>query len=422
MTALAENGSTQAKPAAEPFLSRVVVRNYKSIAECDLSLRRLTVLVGRNGAGKSNLLDAIRFVADAVENTPDRAIRARGGIDAVRRTSTGHPRNFSVSLRMNLPERRSGSYGFEIAASKGSAFSIKREQLEVREPSGAVSAYFRRVDSDVAGSLANFPPVAADRLFLVNAAAYGEFRSAYDGIVSMGFYNLNPTAMKLPQTPDAGELLRPDGSNIASVVARLDSADDAGKRRLQEYLGTIVPGVSHVERVSVGPSETLRFRQQVAGAKSPWWFYAQSMSDGTLRALGLLVAVMQLAGRHEPVSLIGVEEPETALHPAAAGALVGALREAARHTQVLLTCHSPDLLDVFDIGHDALLVVRSTGGTTEIAPFDKAAKYAIKRHLYSAGDLLRRDQLQPDPDDLNRQRQATLFDELQPAGSDTENV
>ena len=62
------------------FITRVSLRNYKSIAACDVQLQPLTFLVGRNGAGKSNFLDALRFVADALNSSLDHAIRARGGI------------------------------------------------------------------------------------------------------------------------------------------------------------------------------------------------------------------------------------------------------------------------------------------------------------------------------------------------------
>jgi predicted ATPase len=102
--------------AAEPFLGRVKIRNYKSIGTCDVLLRRLTILVGRNGSGKSNFVDALRFIVEGLQTSLENAIRARGGIDEVRRRSTGHPRNFAVELAMNLPDFHTATYGFEIGA------------------------------------------------------------------------------------------------------------------------------------------------------------------------------------------------------------------------------------------------------------------------------------------------------------------
>jgi predicted ATPase len=179
--------------------------------------------------------------------------------------------------------------------------------------------------------------------------------------------------------------------------------------RLKGYLKTIVPEITGVERVQLGPRETLQFGQEVEGATHPWRFFAASMSDGTLRALGNLVAVMQLSDHRSATRLIGIEEPETALHPAAAGALMDALREAAEQTQIVVTTHSPDLLDQVDPKTDQLIVVLSQQGKTMLAALDSGSQDAIERHLTSAGELLRMDQLEPDPSDIDRQEQMKLF-------------
>ncbi len=86
------------------LVSRIHLRNYKSIASCDVRLGDLCVLVGVNGSGKSNFVDAFGFISDALNSTLDIAIRNRGGISAVRRKSGGHPNNFGMSFFLNLPE------------------------------------------------------------------------------------------------------------------------------------------------------------------------------------------------------------------------------------------------------------------------------------------------------------------------------
>lgn len=394
-----------------PFLSRVRIRNYKSIESCTVSLSRLTVLVGRNGSGKSNFLDALRFVADGLQTSLDHAIKARSGIDAVRRRSTGHPRNFEIEFQIGIGKWQVATYGFEVAARKEGGFVVRHERLSIRESNGDLAAEYRVEGGQLTkATVANMPPAAPDRLYLVTASGLPQFRGVYDALLSMGFYNLNPDAMKELQSPDAGELLHRDGSNIASVIARLGADQPAIKERIKEYLRTIVPDIADVDRVALGPKETLEFRQLVVGSEHPWKFYAASMSDGTLRALGTLVAVTQLAERRHPVSLVGIEEPETALHPAAAGALMDALEEAATHTQVLITTHSCDLLDKIPAESGGLLVVVSRQGNTRIAPVDAASQQAIKDHLYLPGELLRMDQLEPDESDLERQSQLRLFD------------
>jgi predicted ATPase len=393
-----------------PFVRSVQIRNYKSIGRCRVHLGALSVLVGRNGSGKSNFLDALSFLTDALRTSLDQAIKVRGGIDAVRRKSTGHPRNFSIGLETTLPNGHVASYRFEVAARSPAGFVVRDETLSISTPDAADRfRYHVREGAIQTASEQNMPPVSPDRLYLVNAAGLPAFRGAFDALSAMGFYNLNPLAMKELQPPDAGELLHRDGTNIASVVARLSIAKPEIKDRITAYLENIVPGISDVDRVALGPAETLEFRQLVSGAKNPWRFYAANMSDGTLRALGTLVAVMQLADRSVPVSFVGIEEPETALHPAASGALVDALREASAHTQVVVTSHSPDLLDQFDAEKDGLLAVAAQAGETRIAAVNPSSREALKQHLYSAGELLRMDQLQPDERDVAGQ--LSLFGE-----------
>jgi predicted ATPase len=397
------------------FMPRVRVRNYKSIGSCDVALGPFTVLVGRNGAGKSNFVDALRFLVDALETSLDHAFKTRGGIDDVRRRSTGHPRNLGIQADFALPDGLLASYGFEIAARSRGGFAVKQERLRIVNPATrAPVAHFGLRDGRVESSAPHLPPVSPDRLFLVSAAGLPEFRPAWDALLSMGFYNLNPEAMKALQSPDAGELLHRDGANIASVVARLGAEREQTVDRIRRFLAQIVPGIGRFDRVQLGPRETLEFKQEVKGSEHPWKFYANSMSDGTLRALGALVAVSQPASPGRRARLVGIEEPEAALHPAAAGALMDALGEACRSTQLLVTTHSPDLLDQVDLSGQSLLVVIAEQGTTRIATVDGASQEAIRQHLYSAGELLRMDQLEPDPEDLARQGQGLLFEDEVP--------
>jgi predicted ATPase len=226
----------------------------------------------------------------------------------------------------------------------------------------------------------------------------------------MGFYNLNPKLMRELQKPQEGRLLKPAGENIASVIGHLERVGEFQLATVQEYLQTVVPMVHGVERKQVGPMETLEFRQDMAGAKHPWRFLAQNMSDGTLRALGVLVALFQ-ANRDYAPTVVGIEEPETALHPAASTALREALVRASEHTQVIVTSHSPDLLDDRSLSADTFLAVVSEGGETRIAPLDEASRNILRDQLFSAGELLRLNQLVPDPVILAEQqaRQADLF-------------
>jgi predicted ATPase len=230
----------------------------------------------------------------------------------------------------------------------------------------------------------------------------------------MGFYSLNPDRIRDLQSPDAGQLLARDGGNITSVLAQMEKYNPSRKQRIEDYLSKVVPGVRGVDVKVVGPKETLEFRQQVAGSKDAWRFLAANMSDGTVRALGILVALFQTGnGTGAQVPLVGIEEPEIALHPAAAGLLLDGLREASRLTQVIVTSQSPDLLDDQQLDADSILSVYAEAGSTQIARLDQAGREAVLKRLYTPGELLRLNQMHPDPESAPEKigRQLQLVDE-----------
>lgn len=392
------------------FVSEVAIQNYKSIGQCRVQLHPLTLLVGRNGAGKSNFLDALRFVADSLRTTLEHAIRDRGGINEVRRRSRGHPTHFQIGLRLQWATGRQGLYTFRIGSRPGGGFRVQEEACTLWG-GGDPPAHYEVREGHLQRASGPLPPkIESDRLYLTIASALPEFRIVYDGLSNMGFYNLNPDRIRDLQDPDPGDLLYRDGRNIASVIRRLQEADPDALERLQEYLRAVVPGITAVDVRVLGPKETVEFRQTMAGDEHPWRFLAASMSDGTLRVLGVLLAAFQ-SGTRGAVPLIGIEEPEIAIHPGAAMKLMDALVEARRHVQVVLTTHSPDFLDHPHIEPQWILAVGSKGGETLIAPMKPVLMQAVREQLYSAGELLRMDQIEPDETYL---RQVTLNDLFRP--------
>ena len=379
------------------FITRVVLKNYKSIAACDVRLGPLTFLVGRNGSGKSNFLDALRFVADALNTSLDHAIRDRGGINNVCRRSCGHPNHFSIRLEFALPEGLTGHYAFQIKRRSPGGYEVQVEECRIQNKLCLTSEEYFRVESGAVTdtSVEVAPAAATDRLYLVNASGLPEFRPVYEAFSRMGFYNLNPDRIRDLQAPDPGDMLLRDGSNLTSVFKQLSPTM---KQDIEEYLSIIVPGTRGVEIEKFGGKETLAFRQNVVGAKHPWRFLANNMSDGTLRWLGILVALFQ--GNHDTqkrVSLVGIEEPEIALHPAMVGALLDEFRHAAHKAQVIITTHSPDLLEDKHLDVESILAVEAHDGNTAIAPVDEVGRSVVRDRLFTVGELLRVDQLQPDP-------------------------
>ena len=388
------------------FIKRVILKNYKSIAACDVQLQPLTFLVGRNGAGKSNFLDALRFVADALNTSLEHAIRDRGGINDVRRRSRGHPNHFSIRIEFVLSDGSSGHYAFRIGTRSQGGYEVQKEQCKLHP-----DLHYHIDKGTVTHTSVKVAPAAtSDRLYLVNASGLPEFRPIYDAFSRMGFYNLNPDKIRDLQVPDHSNMLIRDGSNLTSVFAQLPS--DV-QQDIQEYLSIIVPGVRGVAVEKFGDKEMLVFRQNVVGDKHPWRFHVNNMSDGTLRLLGILVALFQGNQKaEESVTLVGIEEPEIAMYPAMVGALLDEFQNAAYNTQVIVTTHSPDLLDEKSLDVDSILVAEVDDGNTVIAPVDDVCRSVVHNKMFTVGDLLRRDQLEPDPElvsSTEKAKQLSLF-------------
>ena len=206
-----------------------------------------------------------------------------------------------------------------------------------------------------------------------------------------------------------------DGSNLAAMFRFLSDSQPSVKERLLEFLRAAIEGVADVRCEPFGRGIELRFdTQRVGNESATLWrpgepdgsngplhrasgtsFYASQMSDGTLRTLGMLVAVFGAAQSRPPVSFVSIEEPETALHPHATAVLVDAFREVSRQTQVVITTHSPCLLDDLDPDLDGILVAQSIDGQTRMGPIDAASRETIRQGLFSAGQLLDMNQLEP---------------------------
>jgi predicted ATPase len=237
--------------------------------------------------------------------------------------------------------------------------------------------------------------IPADHLYLPTASGFAGFREVHRALVDMQFYSPDPVAMKVNlDTSGPADTLTPDGSNIASVFHRISDESPEAAERITDYMRRIVPGLRSIKAESFRTYKLLNFEHQ-SSSPGQHTLLASSMSDGTLRALAVLVALFQRSGDQSRPSVIAIEEPETGLHPAAAGILFDALQECSRFGQVIVSSHSPDLLDNAEIPTESILAVDASSGRTEIAPLDEAGRSSLHDRLYTAGELLRMDQLKP---------------------------
>lgn len=371
-----------------PRLRQVQIKNYKNLGRVVVDLEPFTLLVGPNGAGKSNFVDALAFVQESLAHSPGRALKDRGGSRIV--SQWEREEGFGLRFRIDLAGESRADYAIEIEWLQDE-YRIARERCVVWEGDrerGSFEVAGGRFVREIPGVRAQIPQ---DRLALLTASATEEFRPVYDFLTSMRFYDIDPEPLGLLQRADSGESLEADGSNAAAILRRIEEQEPHRYERVCELLGLATGGIQKVRTVEERERIALEFHQDI-GLASPGLFYGWEMSEGTLRLLALLLAVYQPANS----SVIAIEEPEATVHPAMAEAVLQILLDASQDRQLLITTHSPDILDAKELSDEQIRTVTAHHGRTVISPLSRASRRAIRERLYTPGELLRADELGQD--------------------------
>ncbi len=378
----------------KPVVRRLTVHGFRSFPAAAVDLDNPTFLVGRNGSGKSNLADAFGLLADAMEAPLQTAFERRGGIAAVRSRSPGSstpPRlGLAVELGSSDPTEFGGRYAFMVRSVRKYGFKVEREQCLVHSPGGERN-WFERQDGKFKTNVQGLDPaLEPTALALPVVGGDSRFAPVVQKLAAMRVHAIEPGRLREMQDPDAGTRLRRDGSNCASVLREIARHSPADMSRIGEILATVVPDLRQVAVKSQGNKLTLELTQKWQGDGEGIKFPAFNMSDGTLRVLGLLAAVFQ-----QPTpSLVVVEEPELTVHPGAIGAVLDLVRHASRTMQVVVTTHSPEVLDAKWIGERHLRIAEWQAGTSRIAKVSGVTRRALREHVMGAGELLRSNALE----------------------------
>jgi predicted ATPase len=395
--------------AAKPVISEIQIRGFRSLADVSLQLSNPTFFVGRNGAGKSNITDALSFLSDAMNSPLHWAIERRGGMQALC-TKRADAKLGTIAFLVKfgtlppdtmvkgIPDNRS-RYSFEIKPLENGGYEIVREQ-------GIFDGPNRRSWFDLSGAklrsneypydvrpLSEMQWLQTGSLVLPTLA--GSFLGNMNHILrSVCVYGIEPAALRSIQEPDAFPLLRADGSNAASIIEGLATRRPDIIEHIVNLLRAVTPDIEAIRTVKFANKRGLEFTLSWEGSRIT--FDAHSMSSGTLRALGLLLAILQ----EKTPTLLAIEEPENSMHPGATSVLLDLLKYACSQTQVLVTTQSPEVLDANWLEDKNLRVVSWKNGRTIITDVPPASKNMLQEHLMTAGELLRSEALVPFPSEF----------------------
>lgn len=373
-----------------PRFTRLVASNFLSLGEAvSVELGDLTVLVGINSAGKSNVVSALGFVTKALDNGLENAVLTHRGFDALRRDGVGRR---PVQLRYELECRAwSATYEIEVGGTKDGGYAVRREVATIDYPGGRRYRYL--VDDgvlvDPPAELRTVAVTPSDLLLRVLGGVedIAPLRSALGSVRPYAIY---PRALARTSSPSVLPYLDEEGTNWASIVREV--ARGRLGRELRAALGRVTGDVDDLKVGQLGDNLGVQFRHVIDrdGTERHTWFDAGRESDGTLRVAGLLTALLQ----DPPSTLIAIEEPELTIHPGALPLVLGFIRMATDWSQVLVTTHSPELLD--RVEPDEIRVVQRIAGVTSVAPIEANQLALLRERLMSPGELLRTEGLAPD--------------------------
>ena len=360
-------------------LLSLTVRNYRSLRDASIELDDLTLFIGANASGKSAILDALRFLSEAVQARDFRApVFSRGGIlnlawkgqeaSQVELTTVLEDKDqrFEWSVRL---VRQAHDFHVEEQVSETTPGSPPTQLLEAEKGEGWWWSGEERERVTLK------QPLSICALAAASADASFPAREVAEFVGRWGFFDPSPFLLRRDwNLPDSGRL-DPYGRNLGETLYAISTSSPEVLNKIVSATQSVVGLPSRIE-----PRESedrFYFVQDEPGLQYP--VNQMGVSSGTLRMLALMTA---LYGQRGTV-LIGIEEPENYIHPTALSSFVEHVLDARGRVQFIVTTHSPLLLDFLDDPEVVNVVRRDDSmGTTVLKEGDPDG---VRRALEASG-------------------------------------
>ena len=369
------------------ILDSIKIKNFKAVRDSGVvKLGALTALVGNNGSGKSSLIEALETYQTILTDGLDVAMQRWLGIEYVRHL--GAPAKLRAGKALNAIE-----FLFSIGASSAQSTRI---QMSINNDPAANQIYIahesakhkngwmieKELSSDDADRRAGISILSTTRI--------AGYKRIAEYVRQWQFMSLQPEKMgqPVPQQRTKGRIkLARDGQNIADYLLEIQRLNPSAFEGIVRTMSYVLPYAKDLQASLSTEIERKTYLQLSESTfKVPGWM----LSTGTLRILAILAVL-----RHpEPPSLLVIEEIENGLDPRSIHLLVEEIRTAVQsgRTQVILTTHSPYLLDLLKLEH-LVLVARNEAGEPKFhrpandANLQEWAKEFAPGRLYTMGSL-----------------------------------
>lgn len=382
-------------------LKRISIEGFKSIQSLkDFDLRPLNVLIGANGAGKSNFVDFFRMLRAMSDEGLANFIRGGGGAE----TYVFNGAKVTPEIKAHLVFG-ANEYQFSLGTTVGSEMTVKSEAvLWTTRPGDWTSFGGGRAESYL-------------KSWRGNQSKWGPYPSVgahiYDAVSGWTVYHFHDTSstsrMRREQSVRDFRELQSDAGNIAAFLHRMKGGNvglldpvtgwpmmpnlgvsEQHYHRIRETVQLIAPFFDDflLEPETKGDNEVIRLEWRQKGSSFP--FQPWQLSDGTIRFICLATALLQ----PKPPATIVIDEPELGLHPFALELLASLVKEAATRTQLIISTQSPAFLNAFE-PEDVVVVDRVAGASR----FRRLETESLKGWLdeYTLGDLVQKNVIEAGP-------------------------
>ncbi len=348
---------------------KLAVRGFRRLAEVDVELRPLTVLIGANGVGKSSFLDALSLLASSARGNLNSVISDMSGLSSMITHDRSSEVGFGIS--MTVPGHEPLDYSLSLRP-QAQAYSIDQETLRQRRDTHKVP--FLHIESH--GTDVKYFEVKQGKLVRPNwehsplesslsqvPRLFREPEEFRQRLASSTFYhvlNVEPRSpVRLPQAMRPAALPGRNGEDLVSSLYYLREAEPDRFEAVEDSLKAAFPGFRRLDFPPVAAG-TLSMTWRDRNFSQP--MYTHQLSEGILRFLWL-ATLLQSPGL---TALTLLDEPEVSLHPELLNLLAGLLREAAsRRTQIVVATHS-DRLVRFLRPDEVLVMDYADDGTSKL--------------------------------------------------------
>ncbi len=357
------------------MLERILLKGYKSIGEAEIELRPVNVLIGANGAGKSNFISLFQFMNRVVNQRMQTYVAQAGGADQILHYGRKTTERLDITFWFVQLGNFANGYECSLVPTAEDLLVFAEEAVYFHNR----AKYDRPYESQRAAQVHN------ETLLTEWKRRDRVSRYVYNALNSWQVYHFHDTSesAKVKQTGDIHDnlFLRPDASNLAAYLYMLRETQEDYYRTIVGTIRLAAPFFGDfVLRPSPFNPEKIRLEWQESG--SDMLFGPHTLSDGTLRFICLTTLFLQPPERL-PKTIV-LDEPELGLHPYAIALLAEMVQSVSQHTQVILATQSVTLVNQFQ-PKDILVVDRLQGKTV----FRHLAEEEMTSWLenYGLGDL-----------------------------------